>query len=75
MPFSLKNIGATYQTLIQKVFKDVLGKTLEAYVNDVLVKSTIFYQYLKDLKKVFNVLRRYNMKLNLKKCVFFLYRC
>ena len=39
MPFGLKNAGATYQRLVNKMFKDQIGKTMEVYVNDMLVKS------------------------------------
>lgn len=43
---------------------------MEAYVNDMLVKNISFEQHLKDLEKVFTILRKYRMKLNPKKCVF-----
>jgi len=40
MPFGLKNAGATYQRLVNRMFKDLLGKTMEVYIDDMLVKST-----------------------------------
>jgi len=39
MPFGLKNEGATYQRLMDKVFKDLIGNTIEVYVDDMVVKS------------------------------------
>ena len=39
MPFDLKNVGATYQRLVTKMFRPLLGKTMEVYINDMLVKS------------------------------------
>ena len=39
MAFGLKNAGATYQRLVNKNFKDIIGKTMEVYVDDMLVKS------------------------------------
>jgi len=70
MPFSLKNAGATYQRMVDKVFKHQLGRIMKGYVDDVLVKSMTFEQHLLDLRKVFQVLKDHNMKLNPSKCVF-----
>ncbi|KAI3772663.1 hypothetical protein L6452_03853 [Arctium lappa] len=39
MPFGLKNAGSTYQRLVNKMFKDQLGDTMEVYIDDMLVKS------------------------------------
>lgn len=39
MPFRLKNAGATYQRLVNRMFKESIGKTMEMYINDKLVKS------------------------------------
>ncbi|XP_057976091.1 uncharacterized protein LOC131163516 [Malania oleifera] len=70
MPFRLKNTGATYQRLVNRIFKDQLGKTMEAYVDDMLVKSLVAEQHCKDLRETFELLRQYHMKLNPSKCVF-----
>ena len=70
MPFGLKNVGATYQRLVNRIFKDRIGKTMEVYVDDMLVKSTTMEHHLRDLRETFTDLRLYNMKLNPEKCTF-----
>uniref|UniRef100_A0A2N9FLD8 Uncharacterized protein n=1 Tax=Fagus sylvatica TaxID=28930 RepID=A0A2N9FLD8_FAGSY len=70
MPFGLKNAGATYQRLVNKMFHDQIGRNVEVYVDDMLVKSKKDDDHLADLKETFQALRRYNMKLNPAKCVF-----
>ena len=70
MPFGLKNAGATYQRLMDKIFKGLIGQAVEVYVDDIVVKSDSFEQHLKDLDEVFKALRRVNMKLNPEKCTF-----
>jgi hypothetical protein len=70
MPFSLKNAGATYQRMVDKVFKHQLGRIIEGYMDDMLVKSMTFEQHIRDLREVFEVLESHNMKLNPFKCVF-----
>ncbi|GKD26090.1 reverse transcriptase domain-containing protein [Tanacetum coccineum] len=70
MPFGLKNAEATYQRLVDKVFSDQIGQNLEAYVDDIVIKS-IFKEYmLKDIQETFNRFCSINMKLNPKKCSF-----
>ena len=64
MPFGLKNAGATYQRLVNKVFKDQIGRNMEVYVDDMLVKSTQIPDHVQDLKETFRTLRRHRMKLN-----------
>ena len=70
MPFELKNAGATLQRMVNKVFKDLIGNTMELYVNDMLVKSVQRANHLQHLDKAFDLLRQYKMKLNPEKCVF-----
>jgi hypothetical protein len=70
MPFGLKNIGATYQRAIQTCLANHWGKRVEAYVDDVVIKTENSDNFIKDLQQVFNSLRRYRWKLNPKKCVF-----
>ncbi|XP_059658526.1 uncharacterized protein LOC132304834 [Cornus florida] len=70
MSFGLKNAEATYQRLISKIFKGQIGKTVEAYIDDIVVKSKKKVDHLKHLQDVFDVLRQYGMKLNPTKCSF-----
>ena len=70
MPFSLKNAGVTYQGLVNKVFAELIDKTMEVYVDDILIKSLGKEDHISDLREMFSLLRRYNMKLNPTKCAF-----
>uniref|UniRef100_A0A2N9J8F1 Uncharacterized protein n=2 Tax=Fagus sylvatica TaxID=28930 RepID=A0A2N9J8F1_FAGSY len=70
MPFGLKNAGATYQRLMNKMFHHQIGRNVEVYVDDMLVKTKDERKHLEDLKETFETLRRYRMKLNPNKCVF-----
>nr|XP_016493455.1 PREDICTED: RNA-directed DNA polymerase homolog [Nicotiana tabacum] len=70
MPFGLKNAGPTYQRLVTKMFKDQIGKTMEVHIDDMLVKSVKVEDHIDHLKEVFDILRRYGMKLNPEKCAF-----
>ena len=70
MSFGLKNAGATYQRLMNKMFAYQIGRNVQVYVDDMLVKSLREDDHLSDLQETFNILRAYNMKLNLNKCVF-----
>ena len=70
MPFGLKNVGATYQRLMNKMFAHQIGRNVQVYVDDMLVKSLREDDHLSDLQETFDTLRAYNMKLNPNKCVF-----
>ena len=70
MPFRLKNAGATYQRMIQTCLETQIDKTVEAYVDDVVIKTTHVESLIDDLRLTFDNLRTYDMKLNLEKCVF-----
>ena len=70
MPFGLKNAGATYQRLVTKMFREHIGKSMEVYVDDMLVKSKKKEDHLSDLGVTFQVLQKYRMKLNATKCTF-----
>ena len=63
MPFSLKNTRTTYQRLVNQMFSKQIGKNVEVYVDDMLVKSKKEENHLDDLKETFNTLRQYSMKL------------
>ncbi|KAM6555169.1 hypothetical protein CsatB_015931 [Cannabis sativa] len=70
MPFGLKNAGATYQRLVNRMFKEQIGRNMEVYVDDMLVKSKKAQGHIEDLKECFEILRQYRMKLNPLKCSF-----
>ncbi|GFS38849.1 hypothetical protein Acr_00g0059790 [Actinidia rufa] len=70
MPFVLKNVGATYQRLVNKIFKEQIGKTMEVYIDDMLVKSLQAADHIAHLEEAFGVLRNYRMMLNPSKCIF-----
>ena len=70
MSFGLKNVGATYQRLMNKMFAHQIGRNVQVYVDDMLVKSLCEEDHLDDLRETFNTLRSYNMKLNPNKCAF-----
>ena len=70
MPFKLKNAGATYQRLVNKMFVRLIKQNFEVYVDDMLVKSKEEDHHLNDLKETFETLCLYGMKLNPSKCVF-----
>ncbi|GJX78790.1 hypothetical protein Tco_0326939 [Tanacetum coccineum] len=54
MPFSLKNAGATYKRLVDKVFSDQIGRNLEAYVDDMVIRSIFEENMLKDIQETFD---------------------
>jgi hypothetical protein len=70
MPFGLRNAGATYQRCMNHVFGEHIGRTVEAYVDDIVVKTRKVSDLLSDLKVTFGCLRAKGVKLNPKKCVF-----
>ena len=70
MQFGLKNAGAIYQRLMNKMFAHQIGRNVQVYVEDMLVKNIREDDHLDDLKETFNTLRSYNMKLNPNKCAF-----
>nr|GEU44855.1 reverse transcriptase domain-containing protein [Tanacetum cinerariifolium] len=67
MPFGLKNAGATYQRLMDKAFEGQIGRNIEVYVDDLVVKSYTEAEMMRDIEET---LRKVNMKLNPKKCSF-----
>ncbi|GJS89967.1 putative nucleotidyltransferase, ribonuclease H [Tanacetum coccineum] len=70
MPFGLKNAGATYQRLVDSTFQSQIGRNLEAYVDDMVIKSKDEKDLLADIAETFENLKAINMKLNPKKCSF-----
>ena len=70
MPFGLKNAEATYQRLVTKIFRPLIGRTMEVYIDDMLVKTRERPDHTKHLQETFDLLSMNGMKLNPLKCVF-----
>jgi hypothetical protein len=70
MPFGLKNTGATYQRCMNTVFGELIGRTVEAYVDDIVVNLKHANSLIDDLGLAFAALKAKNVKLNPEKCVF-----
>jgi hypothetical protein len=70
MPFGLRNAGATYQRCMQHVFGDHIGRTVEVYVDDIVVKTRKADDLVSNLRIAFGCLRANGVKLNPEKCVF-----
>ncbi|GKC83808.1 reverse transcriptase domain-containing protein [Tanacetum coccineum] len=70
MPFGLKNVGATYQRLVDKAFDSQVGRNIKVYVDDLVIKIHTEAEMLRDIDETFHTLRKINMKLNPKKCTF-----
>ena len=70
MPFGPKNAGATYQRMVNMMFTEQIGQTMEVHIDDMLVKSKLAADHVQDLNLMFKVLHRYQMKLNPLKCDF-----
>ena len=70
IPFGLKNVGATYQRLVNRMFQKQIGTTMEVCIDDMLVKSTTAELHIAHLSEAFQILRNYNMKQNPAKCAF-----
>ena len=70
MPFSLKNAGSTYQRMMTRMFKPQLGKGIEVYIDDMVVKSKVVCKHVRDLRNIFEILRKHKLHLNASKCSF-----
>ena len=70
MPFWLKNVGATYKFLINMMFKEQIGRTMEVYVDHMLIKSKVASDHIAHFADMFKILRKYPMKLNPLNCAF-----
>ena len=64
MPFGLKNAGATYQRAMVTLFHDMMHKKIEVYVDDMIAKSQGEDEYVVNLRKLFERLRKFQLKLN-----------
>ncbi|RDX82836.1 hypothetical protein CR513_36322, partial [Mucuna pruriens] len=70
MPYGLKNAGATYQRAMVTLFHDIMHKEVEVYVDNMIAKSRTLDQHVNDLRKLFERLRKYKLRLNPAKCIF-----
>ena len=70
MPFDLKNAGSTYQRMMTKMFESQLGRSIEVYVDDMVVKSKVVSEHVGDLTNIFEILRKHKLHLNASKCSF-----
>ena len=70
MPFGLKNAGATYQRLVNKMFQKQIGTSMEVCIDDMLVKAVKAKLHIDHLAEAFQVLKDYKMKLHPTKCAF-----
>ena len=70
MPFGLKNARLTYQRMITKMFEPIMGKTMDAYIDDMVVKSKNEPNHVRDLAELFAILKEHKLRLNEAKCAF-----
>ena len=70
MPFKLKNARSTYQRMMTRMFKPQLGKNIEVYIDDMVVKSKIESEHVNDLRNIFEILRKHKLRFNASKCSF-----
>ena len=70
MPSGLKNARSTYQRMMTKMFEPQLGKSIEVYIDDMVVKSKVESEHINDLRNIFEILRKHKLRLNAAKCSF-----
>ena len=70
MPYGLKNAGSTYQRMMMRMFEPQLGKNIEVYIDDMVVKSKVATEHMGDLRNIFEILRKHKLHLNASKCSF-----
>ena len=70
MLFDLKNVVSIYQRMMIRMFESQLGKNIEIYIDDMVVKSKMVSEHLRDLRAIFEILRKYKLRLNPFKCSF-----
>ena len=70
MSFGLKNARSTYQRMMTRMFEPQLGKNIEIYIDNMVVKSKLESEHINDLWNIFQILRRHKLRLNTSKCSF-----
>ena len=67
MPFWLKNIWSTYQRMMMRMFEPQLSKSIEVYIDDMVVKSKVVSKHVGNLGNIFEILRKHKLRLNASK--------
>ena len=70
MPYRLKNVGSTYQKMMMRMFESQLGKNIEVYIDDMVMKSKVVSKHIGDLGNIFEILRKHELHLDASKCSF-----
>ena len=70
MPFRLKNVGSIYQRMMTRMFEPQLGKNIEVYIDNMVVKSKVVSKHMGNLGNIFEILRKHELRLNTSKCSF-----
>ena len=70
MPFGMKNARSTHQRMMTKMFEPQLGKNIEVYIDDMVVKSKLVFEHVGDLTSIFEILKEHKLRLNASKCSF-----
>ena len=70
MSFGLKNVGSMYQRMMTKIFEAQMGKNIEVYIDDMVVKSKMESEHIGDLTNILQILRGHKLCLNASKCSF-----
>ena len=66
----MKNAGSTYQRMMTKMFEPQLGRSIEVYIDDMVVKSKIVFEHVENLTNIFEILRKHQLHLIASKCLF-----
>ena len=70
LSFGLKNVGATYQRMVTRMFREQIGKTVEVYIENMVVKSKKLEEHIPNSAGVFEILRHHKLCTNASKCAF-----
>ena len=70
MYFGLKNARSTYQKMMTRMFEPQLGKSIDVYIDNIVVKIKVVSEHVGDLKNIFEILRKHKLRLNAFKCTF-----
>lgn len=69
-PFGLKNVGVTYQRDMNSMFHDFIDTFMKVYIDDIVIKSSSKDGHINHLRKSFERMRKYGLKMNPLKCAF-----